>query len=164
MVKDVIVIYRNMIHFWFSEIWNLIFRILKHQAKLFLKKLNQCRLRDTSSLRCKTRNGKVWNGLKWDGVDGLNNCYEILYFILDLCYYLCFMFVLLYYLVCSSQLCGHLLRKGWHLGSFVCGVFLCFVTFPYGVPGQVWYLIVSIPDLCFLLYLGKMPSPVCHGK
>ena len=20
--------------------------------------------------------------------------------------------------------------------------------FPYGVPGQVWYLIVSIPDLC----------------
>ena len=28
-------------------------------------------------------------------------------------------------------------------------VFLRFVTFPYGVLGQVWYLIVSIPDLCF---------------
>ena len=25
------------------------------------------------------------------------------------------------------------------------------VTFPYGVSGQVWYLIVSIPDLCILL-------------
>ena len=27
------------------------------------------------------------------------------------------------------------------------------VTFPYGILGQVWYLIVSVPDLCphFLL-------------
>ena len=28
-----------------------------------------------------------------------------------------------------------------------------FVTFPYGLLGQVWYLIVSIPDLCPLLNL-----------
>ena len=28
-------------------------------------------------------------------------------------------------------------------------IFTCvFVTFPYGVLGQLWYLIVSIPDLC----------------
>ena len=27
-----------------------------------------------------------------------------------------------------------------------------FVTFPYGVPGQVWYLVVSIPDLCILYF------------
>ena len=27
------------------------------------------------------------------------------------------------------------------------------VTFPYDVPSQVWYLIVSIPDLCLHLYL-----------
>ena len=28
-------------------------------------------------------------------------------------------------------------------------MFSCvFVTFPYGVPGQVWYWIVWIPDLC----------------
>ena len=27
-----------------------------------------------------------------------------------------------------------------------------FVTFPYSVLGQVWYLIVSIPDLCLLSY------------
>ena len=27
-----------------------------------------------------------------------------------------------------------------------------FGTFPYGVQGQVWYFIVSIPDLCLLPY------------
>ena len=32
-------------------------------------------------------------------------------------------------------------------------MFYCvFVTFPCGVIGQVWYLIVSIPDLCLLTY------------
>ena len=32
-------------------------------------------------------------------------------------------------------------------------MFYCvFVTFPYGILGQVWYLIVSIPDLCSLFY------------
>ena len=37
----------------------------------------------------------------------------------------------------------------WHL--FV--MFYCvFVTFPGGILGQVWYLIVSIPDLCHLSY------------
>ena len=34
----------------------------------------------------------------------------------------------------------------------MCDVSLCFVTFPYGALGQVWYLIVLIPDLCHLLY------------
>ena len=27
-----------------------------------------------------------------------------------------------------------------------------FVTFPFGILGRVWYLIVSIPDLCTLTY------------
>ena len=27
-----------------------------------------------------------------------------------------------------------------------------FVTFPHGILGQVWYLIISIPDLCRLSY------------
>ena len=37
--------------------------------------------------------------------------------------------------------------------ALLCIVFSCvFVTFPYGVLGQVWYLIVSIPDLCLPLY------------
>ena len=34
-------------------------------------------------------------------------------------------------------------------------MFSCvFVTFPCGVLGQVWYLIVSIPDLCLLPHFG----------
>ena len=36
--------------------------------------------------------------------------------------------------------------------SLLCCVFLCCVTFLYGVPGQVWYLIVAIPDPCLPLY------------
>ena len=36
--------------------------------------------------------------------------------------------------------------------SFVCDVYCVFVTYPCGVLGQVWCLIVSIPDLCLLSY------------
>ena len=37
--------------------------------------------------------------------------------------------------------------------ALLCVVYSCvFVTFPYGVMGQVWYLIVSIPDICLLPY------------
>ena len=40
--------------------------------------------------------------------------------------------------------------------ALLCVMFRCvFVTFPCGVLGQVWYLIVSIPDLC-LLYFNKL--------
>ena len=36
-------------------------------------------------------------------------------------------------------------------------MFSCvFVAFPYGVLGQEWYLIVSIPDLCSLPYFDKV--------
>ena len=59
----------------------------------------------------------------------------------------------MYCLVCSLQLCDHLLGKGWSFGSLVCNVSMCFVCFPYDVLGQLWYLIVSISDLCLLLYL-----------
>ena len=44
---------------------------------------------------------------------------------------------------------------GWEradLLALLCDVLLCFVTFPCGIMGQVWYLIVSIPDLCRLSY------------
>ena len=37
------------------------------------------------------------------------------------------------------------------LDSIACDVFLCFVTFPYGVLGQVWYLIL---DICLLPYFN----------
>ena len=41
--------------------------------------------------------------------------------------------------------------------SFV--VYNCeFVTFPCCILGQVWYLIVSIPDLCTLTYFGNISS------
>ena len=38
--------------------------------------------------------------------------------------------------------------------ALVCDVYCVFVTFPYGIQGQVWYLIVSIPDLCRLSYFA----------
>ena len=39
--------------------------------------------------------------------------------------------------------------------ALLCVKFSCaFVTFPYGVLGQVWYLMVLIPDLCLLPYFG----------
>ena len=53
-------------------------------------------------------------------------------------------------LVCSLPPCDHLLGKTLAL---LCVFFVCvFITFPYGVPGQLWYLIVSIHDLCLPLY------------
>ena len=59
---------------------------------------------------------------------------------------LCFVHVYLY------VLCGHLLGKGWPLGSRLwCLLWVC--HFPIGILGQVWYLIVSIPDLCTITYL-----------
>ena len=36
----------------------------------------------------------------------------------------------------------------------VMGYFGIFVNFPFGVLGQVWYLIVSIPDICLLTYFN----------
>ena len=36
--------------------------------------------------------------------------------------------------------------------ALVCDVYCGFVTFPCGILGQVWYLIVTIPDICCLSY------------
>ena len=59
----------------------------------------------------------------------------------------CYVFVR----VCLYVLCGHLLGKGWPLGSRLwCLLWVC--HFPVGILGQVCYLIVSIPDLCTLTY------------
>ena len=55
--------------------------------------------------------------------------------------------------VCLYVLCGHLLGKGWPLGSRLwCLLWVC--HFPIGILGQVWYLSVSIPDLCNLITLS----------
>ena len=45
-----------------------------------------------------------------------------------------FMFVKFFF--CSSQPCGHLLGKGWPLGSLVCDVLLCLCHFPVWCPGS----------------------------
>ena len=68
---------------------------------------------------------------------------------------LCFCYV--FVRVCLYVLCGHLLGKGWPLGSRLwCLLWVC--HFPIGILGQVWYLIVSIPDLCTLTYFGVYPT------
>ena len=36
--------------------------------------------------------------------------------------------------------------------ALVCDVYCDFVTEPIGILGQVWYLLVSIPDHCCLSY------------
>ena len=54
--------------------------------------------------------------------------------------------------LCLYVLCGHLLGKA-DLLALVCGVLPKVYHFPIGILGQVWYLIVSIPDLCTLTYL-----------
>ena len=42
--------------------------------------------------------------------------------------------------------------------ALMCVMFPCgFVIFSYAVSGKVWYLIVSIPDLCLRLYF-----PYCY--
>ena len=37
--------------------------------------------------------------------------------------------------------------------ALVVDFYCIFVTFPFGILGQVWHLIVSFPDLCLLSYL-----------
>ena len=55
---------------------------------------------------------------------------------------------------------GHLLGKGWPLGSRLwCLLWVCY--FPIGILGQVWYLIVSIPDLCNLITWTPCSIRIC---
>ena len=42
------------------------------------------------------------------------------------------------------------LRERVDLLVLVCDVYYDFVTFPFGILGQMWYLVVSIPDPCLL--------------
>ena len=57
--------------------------------------------------------------------------------------------------------CGHLLGKGWSLGSHLWWITV--FHFPIGILGQVWYLIVSILSLCTLIYLGKVKAILNQG-
>ena len=65
--------------------------------------------------------------------------------------YFCRLFVMLLctsFYWCLAVTCWE--RAG--LLALVCDVLLCVCSFPIGVLDQVWYLIVSIPDLCHLYY------------
>ena len=56
--------------------------------------------------------------------------------------------------VCSFLLCGHLPRR-WLASRLLFVMFDCvFVAFPCDILGQVWYLIVTIPDRCCHLSLN----------
>ena len=70
-------------------------------------------------------------------------------------------FSLLFCLVRSVLPCGRLL--GTDLLALLCVVGCCvFIAFPYVVPSQFWYLIVSIPDLCLPLYIVFCPCFIMY--
>ena len=77
---------------------------------------------------------------------------RLLLWIFFVTYVSCLLCYLVGYLL---QSCGNLLGKGWPLGSLVCGDLLCFITSWWGVLGQMWYLSVSVADLCILSYLKE---------
>ena len=67
-----------------------------------------------------------------------------------LCIYLfcaCYAFVR----VCLFVPCGHLLGKDCPLSSRMWCLTMS-LSLSVGILGQVWYMIVSIPDLCTLIY------------
>ena len=54
--------------------------------------------------------------------------------------------------VCSLLPCGHLKGRA-DLLALVCDIYCDVVTFPFGILGQVWYLIVAILILAAFLTL-----------
>ena len=64
-------------------------------------------------------------------------------------WFLLFMFHGLSWLCCLVIACW---ERADVFALFFVMLFCVFVTFPYGIAGQVCYLIVSIHDLCLLLY------------
>ena len=75
--------------------------------------------------------------------------------------FFCGSFLLFMFRVCHAFLSVHcsLVVIGWERADLLaplCVMFSCvFVTFPCGVLSQMWYLIVSIPDLYPLTYFDK---------
>ena len=48
------------------------------------------------------------------------------------------------------------IRERADLLAIVCDVYWDFVSFPFGIIRQVWYLILSIPDPCCISYFVKV--------
>ena len=84
----------------------------------------------------------------------LTDCFKAMLRFWILFCYLCFMFVFVI-LSCLFLVAFNCLESA-DILALLCVLFLVYfgviVTFPYGLLGQVWYLIVSIPDLCLLAY------------
>ena len=68
--------------------------------------------------------------------------------------YLCLVFVMLSCLFIAALWSP----EGKELTSWLLFVmFFCdFVTFPFGIRGKVWFLVVSIPDPCCLSYFKSI--------
>ena len=64
----------------------------------------------------------------------------------------CQSFLLFMFCFCHAVLSVHC---SYLLALLFVMFFMCFVTFPFGVLGQAWYLIVSIPDVCLLPYFAE---------
>ena len=74
-------------------------------------------------------------------------------------FYVCHAFLSV---VCQPR--GYPMGKGWPLCSLLSMMFSCvFVTFPCGVLGQVWYLIVSISYLCLFSYFYNKAFRLLHN-
>ena len=56
------------------------------------------------------------------------------------------------YAFASVHCCLVVTQERADLLALVCDVYCDFAIFPFGILGQVWYLIVSIPDPCCLSY------------
>ena len=54
--------------------------------------------------------------------------------------------------------------KGLTSWLFFCDIYCDFVTFQFGILGQVWYLIVSIPDPCYLSYFDKSKTTATRAE
>ena len=72
--------------------------------------------------------------------------------------YLCLVFVMLSRLFIAALWSS--VGKGLTSWLLFCDVYCDFVTFPFGILGQVLYLIVSIPDHCCLSYFLFSPCLV----
>ena len=75
----------------------------------------------------------------------------------DLLCFFCLLFAMHLYTsvyMCLVVTC----RERGDLLALVCGVLLWVRYFPIGILGQVWFLIVSIPDLCPLTYFEIPPN------
>ena len=66
-----------------------------------------------------------------------------------------FVNLFLFVVAILSCLCHAALLSPAGKGLLYVTFYCVFVTFHYSVLGQVWYLIVSIPDICLLPYFAK---------